>query len=77
MQIATTVRAAGQPWSMEEAAQYLGVSFTFIWRCVKDKKIRSFKLGRLVKLPDAEVQRIALHGFYSQPDESNGVAVTG
>jgi excisionase family DNA binding protein len=73
MDSATITRQEGKPWTMQEAADYLGVSYNFLWLRVKAKEILSIRLGRLVKLPDAEVKRLANNGFYS--DHHDGLSL--
>lgn len=53
----------GAPWSKEEASKYLGISTRTLERYIKAKLIRSIQFGRLVKIPDDEIKRIAKHGL--------------
>jgi excisionase family DNA binding protein len=57
-----TERAAGKPWSVAEAAQFLGVSERSIWRLIDAKEVNVSRLGRRVLLPDAVVRRWAGEG---------------
>jgi excisionase family DNA binding protein len=47
------------PWSKAAAAAHLGLSVRTLERRIKDKSIRATKLGRLVRIPDSEVRRLA------------------
>jgi excisionase family DNA binding protein len=52
-------RAAGKPWSVGEAAQFLGVSERSLWRLIDAKEVKVARLGRRVLVPDTEVRRLA------------------
>src|SRR4051794_16595363 len=43
-----TGRAAGQPWSVRAAAQFLGVSERSVWRMIDAKEVRVTRLLRRV-----------------------------
>ena len=55
-------RAAGSPWPIYDAAQFLHVSTRHLHRLLDSNKIRSLRLGRRRLIPDAEVQRLAREG---------------
>jgi excisionase family DNA binding protein len=55
-------RAAGKPWAVPEAAEFLGVSSRTLWRLIESHSIQVARLGRRVLLPDAEVRRLAGEG---------------
>ncbi len=56
-------RPAGSPWSMLDAAKFLGVSSKTLERRIKANEIKVIKFGRLVRIPDDEVRRLATNGF--------------
>ena len=57
------------PWTLSEAAKRLGVSPKTLERRIKKKEIKVIKFGRLVRIPDAEVRRLASDGC-THPDSA-------
>jgi excisionase family DNA binding protein len=55
-------RAPGGPWSVPDAAAFLGVSERHVYRLLDAGKVRSVRIGRRRLVPDAEVRRLAAHG---------------
>ncbi|HKB04038.1 MAG TPA: helix-turn-helix domain-containing protein [Gemmataceae bacterium] len=55
-------RPAGAPWSMADAAAFLGISLRFLAKLADEGKIRSFHLGRRRLIADAELRRAASEG---------------
>lgn len=55
-------RPMGAPWTLRQAADYLGVSERHLARLEAAKLVRVIRLGRRVLVPDAEVQRLATEG---------------
>jgi excisionase family DNA binding protein len=58
-------RAPGKPWSLSDAATYLGVSKRTITRMAEAGRVRLLRLGTgrgRVLLPDSELRRIATEG---------------
>jgi excisionase family DNA binding protein len=55
-------RPSGSPWSLADAATFLGVSARHLARLIESKAVKSFRLGRRVLIADAEVRRVAEHG---------------
>jgi excisionase family DNA binding protein len=55
-------RQAGAPWSIEAAAEYLGVTTQHLYTLRIAGKIKTIKLGRRRLIPDAELQRLATEG---------------
>lgn len=53
---------AGAPWSKQDAAGYLGISTKTIESYAKRNIIKTISFGRLVKIPDSEVRRLANFG---------------
>ena len=56
-------REPGSPWSLVDAGRFLGVSAKTLDRRAKDGAIRVIRYGRLVRIPDEEVRRLATSGF--------------
>lgn len=59
---ANITREPGAPWSIHDAVRYLGISQRHLRRLVNKRSIGSFRLGRRVMIPDAELRRIAAEG---------------
>jgi excisionase family DNA binding protein len=58
-------RAPGRPWSLADAAEFLGVSQRTLTRLAEDGRLRLVRIGvgrGRVLVPDAEVQRLAQRG---------------
>ena len=55
----TDGRTHGGPWSIPDAAEFLGVSERHLYRQLDANKVRSVRIGRRRLIPDAEVQRLA------------------
>jgi Helix-turn-helix domain len=53
---------AGAPWSIRDAARFIGVSEKTICRLIDSDKVRSFKVARRVMIPDDEIRRVATSG---------------
>jgi excisionase family DNA binding protein len=49
--------------NVQEFAQALGVTKACVRRWILERRIASIKVGRLVKLPQSEVQRIIDSGW--------------
>ena len=60
--IGTDGRTHGGPWSIPDAAEFLGVSERHLYRLLDANKVRSVRIGRRRLIPDAEVQRLAANG---------------
>jgi excisionase family DNA binding protein len=61
----TAARPPGRPWSLSEAADYLGVSERTITRMADAGRIRLLRIGTgrgRVLVPDSEIQRLAESG---------------
>lgn len=56
-------REAGAPWSLAEAGRYLGISAKSLERRVKTGTVSTIRYGRLIRIPDEEVKRLASQGF--------------
>lgn len=63
----TAERPAGKPWTLPDAADYLGIGVRTIYTWQKENRFRTIRLGRLVKIPDDEVRRLATSGFTETP----------
>jgi excisionase family DNA binding protein len=48
-----------KPWSKAKAAAHLGLSVRTLERRIADGTVKRTKLGRLVRIPDSEVRRLA------------------
>ena len=55
-------RQTGAPWSVRDAAKFLGISERHLIRLIEDAKVGSFLLGRRRLIADAEVRRVAEGG---------------
>lgn len=55
-------RPPGSPWSIPEAARFLGVSERHLYRLIDADKVKSVRLGRRRLIPAAEVERLAGRG---------------
>jgi excisionase family DNA binding protein len=60
--IETRCRQPGKPWTLEEAAAFLGRSRTSLHTWIAEGRILAIKHGRMTSIPDAEVQRLATEG---------------
>jgi excisionase family DNA binding protein len=49
--------------TVSEFAEALGVTVACIRRWLLERKIASIRVGRLVRLPESELQRIVQEGF--------------
>lgn len=56
-------RAAGKPWTVRDAAEFLGVHPRTIQRAIDANKVRPVRFGRKVMLPDAVVRKLATEGI--------------
>jgi excisionase family DNA binding protein len=52
-------RAAGKPWSVPEAAGFLGISARTLWRLIDAGEVKVVRIGRRVLVPDAAVRQLA------------------
>jgi hypothetical protein len=52
-------RAPGKPWSLLEAAQFIGICEKTLCRRIKANEVRVIRLGARVLVPDAEVRRLS------------------
>ena len=52
----------GAPWSIPEAAGFLGVSERHLHRLLDANKVKSVRLGRRRLIPASEVERLAERG---------------
>jgi excisionase family DNA binding protein len=55
-------RPQGAPWSITEAATFLGISPRHLHRLLDAGKLKSVRLGRRRLIPAAEVERLAQKG---------------
>jgi excisionase family DNA binding protein len=60
---APKAREAGAPWSLAEAGRFLGISAKSLERRVKTGTVSTIRYGRLIRIPDEEVKRLASQGF--------------
>ncbi|WP_020470482.1 excisionase family DNA-binding protein [Zavarzinella formosa] len=58
----TSQHQPGSPWSVRDAAKYLGISERHLIRLIDDSKVSSFMLGRRRLIADAELHRVAEGG---------------
>jgi excisionase family DNA binding protein len=56
-------RPAGSPWSLSEAAKFLGLSHRHLVRLIDAGKVKPIRFGRRVLIADAEVRRLATEGI--------------
>ncbi|MHB2006833.1 MAG: helix-turn-helix domain-containing protein [Acidobacteriaceae bacterium] len=54
---------AEQLWKVPEAAPRLGVARQTLWNWVGSRKIGVYRIGRSVRIPESEVQRILAESF--------------
>ena len=54
--------------SIEEAARRLSCSQAAIRKWLAQRRVRAVRLGRLVRLRSADVERIATEGLPDRPD---------
>ncbi|MBA4192363.1 MAG: DNA-binding protein [Planctomycetaceae bacterium] len=52
----------GSPWSLIDAATYLGVSRRHLHRLIDAGRVRVTRIGRRVLVPDSEVRKLAGNG---------------
>jgi excisionase family DNA binding protein len=62
MQTTESTRPAGAPWTIRDAAAYLGVSARHLARLIEMDRIRAIRIGRRVMISDAELRRVAQEG---------------
>lgn len=62
---AATLEQAVEPVNatVNEAAAYLNVSATTIWRGIYSGRIKSVRFGRCVRIPWDEAERLSRDGF--------------
>ena len=62
-----------EPWlSVEEIAEYLGVSKETIYRALEKSKIPAHKVGKLWKFKPSEVDQWVINGHASEDKLSEG-----
>jgi excisionase family DNA binding protein len=77
LRIRSSQRMRRVAWSLDEVAAGLGVDRSTIERAARDGRIESIRIGRLVRIPDQEVRRIAVEGITrarSRADLSAGLS---
>lgn len=57
-----TTHTAGAPWSVRDAANFLGVSARHLARLIDEGKIASIMLGRRRLIADGELLRVSQNG---------------
>jgi excisionase family DNA binding protein len=57
--IVAVERSPGKPWSVADAAEFLGISSRTLWRLIDTRDVKVTRLGRRVLVPDSEVRRMA------------------
>lgn len=60
---AKTSHQAGAPWTLPEAAKFLGVCRSTLEKGVRANTVKVFKMRNLTRIADEEVHRIAKEGF--------------
>jgi excisionase family DNA binding protein len=55
-------RPPGAPWSIANAATFLGVSPRHLHRLLASSKVKSVRIGRRRLIPASEVERLAQQG---------------
>jgi excisionase family DNA binding protein len=58
-----TTRPAGKPWTLPEAADFLGVHLRTLRRAIDMNKAKPIRFGRKVMLSDATVRKLAEEGI--------------
>jgi excisionase family DNA binding protein len=53
----------GAPWSLQDAADFLGVCKETIAIRIADNTIKRIRIGRRVLIPDTEVKRLSQAGL--------------
>jgi excisionase family DNA binding protein len=51
-----------QVYHVDEAAQVIGISYSYMWKLIYSGKVRSIKVGWRRMVPKTEVQRILHEG---------------
>lgn len=59
----TTDRPPGKPWTLLEAAEFIGVSAKTLERAEKRGEIKTIYFGRRKFIPDLEVRRLGMEGL--------------
>jgi excisionase family DNA binding protein len=59
VQTTNTQRQSGKPWSVSQAAEFLGISTRTLWRMIDAQEVRVSRVARRVLVPDHEVRRLA------------------
>ncbi len=52
-------RPPGAPWSVAQAAEFLGVSRATVERLLRPRELASFTVGRRRLIPDAALKQLA------------------
>ena len=62
-QAESMARPLGSPWTIEDAAAFLGgISPRHLRRLIAEGKVKAVNLGRRVLIPDSEMIRVANEG---------------
>ncbi|QEL17727.1 helix-turn-helix domain-containing protein [Limnoglobus roseus] len=61
--MATTERPPGKPWSLADAAAFLGLHVRTVRRAVDAGKVRAIRFGKRVMIPDEIVKKLASQGL--------------
>jgi excisionase family DNA binding protein len=56
-------RPPGKPWTLPEAATFLGVHLHTLRRAIERRKIKAIRFGRRVLLADVVVRALAVDGL--------------
>ena len=54
--------------SVRDVAERLGVTSRCVWSLINDKKIESSHVGRLVRIPESEINRLLSNGHTTEDD---------
>ncbi|MGL6075475.1 MAG: helix-turn-helix domain-containing protein [Fimbriiglobus sp.] len=57
------IRPAGKPWTLSEAASFLGVHLHTLRRAIQRKKVKAIRFGRRILIADVIVRALAVDGF--------------
>jgi excisionase family DNA binding protein len=56
-------RPPGKPWTLPEAANFLGVHLHTLRRAIQRRKVKAIRFGRRVLLADIVVRALAVEGM--------------
>ncbi|MDY0063374.1 MAG: helix-turn-helix domain-containing protein [Myxococcota bacterium] len=62
--------------SLTEAADRLNLTWQHVRRLAASGRIASIKIGRLVRIPHEEIERIAREGLVNAPPRKTGAPAT-